>query len=617
MSVGFHGKMLQVDLAGGAISNLEISDREVGTYFLGSGLSAKLLYDDLDPAVDPLAPESPLIFLCGLFTGSPLPGTTKVSVCGRSPLTGIWNEAIAGGHWPTELRRTGFDGIRLIGKADAPAYLYLSNDEVSLRPATDLWGLDTYQVERALRPAIGKKAKIAAIGPAGERGMPIASILFDAPISRVAGRGGLGAVMGSKNLKAIVVEGDPRCRVEVADLEGLKERLRKDSEVVREKTKALRMVGTSGGVTAVELYGDLPVKNWQLGAWPEGAEKITGQTVQPVYLDKHYACYACPTRCGKIYRHEEKELYGHGPEYETLGMLGANCLNDDAEAIVEANELCNRYGVDSVSAGGAISFAIEAYERGLLDASDTGGTPLDWNGSTVVHLVHEIGRATDIGKLLGQGTRRAAETLGGIAPELAVHTKGLEYPAHDPRGHVSMALNYVTAVRGACHLEGLTYFLDRGVQVPDFGYLDAPDQFDSDDKPPIVVNMQNYLSVFNPLGICKFMFIGGVGPSTIAEWLRLYSGIDLGMDGVLEVGERLFNLKRMYSCRLGISRKDDVLPPRLYAEAKPDGKAKGVLPNLGKMLHEYYQLRGWRQDGIPSDEKLAALGIGIPDTPRR
>jgi len=611
MTVGFHGKMLAVDLTGGATERLDISTEDVATHFLGSGLAAKLLYEALDPAVDALAAESPLLFLCGLFTGSPLPGTTKVSVCGRSPLTGIWNEAIAGGHWPTELRRTGFDGIRLVGRAETPVYLYLSNDEVALRPAGDLWGLDTYALERALRPAIGKKAKIAAIGPAGEHGLPIASVVFDAPVSRIAGRGGLGAVMGAKHLKAIVVDGDPRCRVDIADLEGLKQRLRQDSEVVREKTKALRIVGTSGGVTTVEHNGELPIKNWQLGAWEDGAERITGQTIQPEYLDRHYACYACPTRCGKIYRHEERELHGHGPEFETLGMLGSNCLNDDPEAVIEANELCNRYGLDTISTGGAIAFAIEAFERGILGPSDTGGKQLGWNGATVVDLVHQIGTASGIGALLGQGTRRAAAEIGGTAPVLAVHTKGMEYPAHDPRGHVSMALNYATAVRGACHLEGLTFFLDRGVQVPDFGYLEAPDQFESDDKPPIVVNMQNYMSVFNPLGICKFMFIGGVGPSTIAEWLRLYSGIDLGTRGVLTVGERLFNLKRMYDCRLGIRREDDVLPPRLR-ESKPDGAAKGVVPNLEKMLPEYYELRGWRPDGVPSSEKLAELGIAEP-----
>ncbi len=607
---GLHGKLLEVDLTSGRVGDLAIDGDRVARYLLGSGLAAEMLYRELDPAIGPLDPASPLLFLCGLFTGSPLPAASKMSVCGRSPLTGIWNEATVGGHFPTELRRTGYDGVLVRGQAERPVYLHLSPERAELRDAGALWGLDTYALEQRLRPELGRKAKIAAIGPAGERGVGFAAVVCDAPVSRLAGRGGMGAVMGSKRLKAIVADGDPKLRPSVADPDRFKRLLKPDSEAVRGGTAGLRAFGTSGGVRTVEMNGELPIKNWQLGSWRDQAIALTGQTIQPRFLDRHYACFSCPIRCAKIYRHEPRELHGHGPEFETLGMLGANCLNDDPEAVVEANEWCNRYGLDSISTGSAIGFAMEAFERGAIGLADTDGVPLAWGGETVVRLVHAIGRGEGLGVLLGRGVRAAAAEMGGVAAEYAIHTKGMEYPAHDPRGHVSMALGYATAVRGACHLETLSFFLDRGVALPDLGFVEPPDPHTSADKPPIVVDMQNYMSVFNPLGLCKFLFLGGVGPSKLAEWVDAYAGLDLGMAGVLEIGERLFNLKRLYDCRLGISRKDDVLPPRLFAHARPDGVSRGVLADLGNMLDHYYRLRGWTPEGIPGADKLLALGLG-------
>lgn len=609
MNYGFYGRILHIDLSNGKTETVSFDADAVRKWFLGSGLAAHMLYDDLDPELDACDPAAPLMFMSGLFTGAFLPASTKVSVCGRSPATGIWNEATAGGHWPAEFRRTGWDGIIFVGRSERPVYLWLTKDRVELRPAEDLWGLDTYDLEIRLRPVIGDKAKVAAIGPAGEQGQAIAGVIFDAPISRAAGRGGMGAVMGSKQLKAIVVQGDAKTRVEVADKKALSRLLKANGDDLRKRTLGLREFGTAGGVPTVEKNGELPIRNWQWGSFKEGARKLSGQEMHPLYFDKHYSCFACPIRCGKIFKDEARDLGGHGPEFETLGMLGSNCMVDNAIDVIEANELCNRYGLDTVSTGSVIAFAMEAAERGLLSSADTDGFQVGWNGETVLYLTHRIGLAEGIGRLLGQGVRKAAADLGGIAPEFAVHTKGLEYPAHDPRGHVSMALNYATASRGACHLEGLTFFLDRGVQLPDFGYMTPPDPHDSKDKPPIVVNMQNYMSVFNPLGMCKFLFVGGVGPSSIAEWLNGYCGFDTDMAEVLEVGERLVNVKRMYNVRFGISRKDDITPPRLFAEARPDGASAGVLPDLGKMLHEYYTLRGWSPLGIPTAATLNRLGL--------
>ncbi|MBI4679160.1 MAG: aldehyde ferredoxin oxidoreductase family protein [Elusimicrobia bacterium] len=606
---GFFGRLLSVDLSTGTSRVVEFGTADARKHFLGSGLAAKILYYDFPNDMDPLDETAPLLFISGLFTGGTLPGTSKLSVCAKSPLTGIWNEATVGGHWPAEFRKTGFDGVILTGRCPELSILHMTKAGVAFQPAAGLAGKDAYEAGSALTAKFAGRAKVAVIGPAGEVGLPIASIMFDPPITRVAARSGIGAVMGAKRIKAIVVEGDPSVHLPIARPDELKAELKADIEEIRKNTVGLTNFGTSGGVEAVEKYGDLPIRNWQLGSWPEGAKKICGQAMQPLMLDKHYSCYACPIRCAKIYKNDRLGLHGHGPEYETIGMLGANCLNDDPEALAEANEWCNRYGIDTISAGAIAAFAIEAYERGIITKKDTGGLGLGWDGKTVVALVHKIGRQEDIGLTLGLGVKRAAEKLGNNASELAVHTKGLEYPAHDPRGHVGMALNYATACRGACHLEALTYFLDRGIPAADFGYTTPPNPHLSSDKPPIVVNMQNYLSVFNPLGMCKFLFVGRVGPKKIARWLQLVCGWDATMEEVLLTGERLFNLKRMYNVKLGVSRKDDILPPRLFAEAKPDGSAKDVLPDLGSMLHRYYKLRSWTADGIPTKEKLATLGI--------
>lgn len=609
MIYGMMGKALYVDLSSKKSTVAEISECDVKKFFLGSGLAAKMLYCQFDNRIEPLDERNPLLFISGLFTGGPLPGTSKLNVCSRSPLTGIWNEATVGGHWPAEFRRTGYDAIVITGRAAQPLYIFITSEGVEFRDAAHLSSKNTYETGDILRKELPDRAKIAAIGPAGEKLVPISSIIFDPPKSRVAARGGVGAVMGSKNLKAIAVLGDGKNRLPIAHPDELKEELKVDIEEIRKNTTGMTNFGTSGGVEAVELYGDLPIRNWQLGAWKEGAKKVCGQAMQPVFLDQHYSCYACPIRCGKMYKIEKDGIYGHGPEYESIAVLGPLVMNDEPEYIIRANEWCNRYGLDTISAGSAAAFAIEAFEKGIISEKDTGGLRLDWNGESMLQLIHRMGRGEDIGLIIRQGVKRASEILGGNSAEFAVHTKGLEYPAHDPRGHVGMALNYATASRGACHLEGLTYFLDRGIPAADFGYTTPPNAHSSDDKPPIVFNLQNYLSVFNPLGMCKFLFLGRVGPRKIARWLNLFCGWDFDMDTVLQAGERIFNLKRMYNVKLGVSRKDDILPPRLFAEAKPDGSAKDVLPDLGNMLYRYYQLRGWSKDGIPSEEKLRELDL--------
>jgi len=614
MPAGYHGNILSIDLTSKKITKKEISRNDVQKFFLGSGMAAKILYDDLDPSTGPLDPENPLLFLAGLFTGTMIPTACKLSACAKSPLTGIWNEATVGGHWPSALRSTGYDGIMLTGKSEKPVYLFISDEKTEIRPAEHLWGKDTYETDEILTKENGNGVRIACIGQAGENLSRIASIACDGIISRQAGRGGIGANMGSKNLKAIVCSG--KKRIEIADADGLRELLKTEIPKIKENTKALHEFGTGGGAPAVEAFGDLPIKNWLLGEWKEDIQKISGQRVRETVFEKHYACYSCPIGCGKIVKGELSgygNFHGRYPEYESVSLLGSNCLNNDLNLLCYCVELCNRYGMDVISAGNVLAFAMECFEKGKITKKDTDGLEIKWgDAKTMVTLLHQIGKREGFGgKYLIDGVVKAAGRLGKNTIEYAVATKGLDYPGHDPRGHVSMALNYATAVRGGCHLEGLTYFLDRGVKCPDLNYTTPPNQFDENGKPKIVFDLQNFLSVFNPLGLCKFLFLGGVGPKMIALWIEKACGwTPFTMEDLLKTGERLFNLKRLYNVRLGISSRDDKLPKRLLT-AKPDGKAKGIVPQLDKMLSEYYQLRDWSEEGTPGTARLKELALDI------
>ncbi|MDD5557628.1 MAG: aldehyde ferredoxin oxidoreductase family protein [bacterium] len=612
MPYGFWGRMLTVDLTTGALGELSVREDDARNYFLGSGLAARILSDGLDVARDPLDPASPLLFIRGLMNGITLPGCSKFNVCARSPLTGIWGESAAGGHFHQQFTATGWDGVLFTGASPGPVYLWIDDDTAELRDASRLWGLDTFETEERLKAETGGKAIVACIGPAGERGVKFASIMFDGIVARAAGRCGMGTVMGSKRLKAVVVRGTRK--LPLADPEGLKGELKGQIPVMMEATKGLRDFSTAGGIEAVELHGDLPIRNWYLGSWREATRKIAGQAFIPKTLDRHYACYGCPIRCAKIIRVDAgpyAPLHGHAPEYETLAGFGAMCLVDDYEAIMAANERCNRLGMDTISCSAAVAFAIECADRGAVGPAETGGTALSWgNGPAVVELVSRIGaRDGEFASLLGEGVRAASERIGKGSAGWAVHTKGLEYAYHDPRAFTSMAANYATANRGACHLEALSYFLGRGIPLADMGYTTPPDPHSNEGKGRICYDTQNYQGLFNPLGLCKFLFLARVGPRWISGWLNRITGWDTTMEEILRTSERLINLKRMYNVRLGVRRKDDILPPRLATHARPDGGAAGVLPDLERMRAELYALRGWDADGVPTPETLARLGL--------
>jgi len=610
----YAGKLLRLDLSSGTQHIEPVDDADVRQYLLGSGLAAKIYYDEMDPDLDPLDPASPLLAFTGLLTGTYSPTGCRSTWCGRSPLTGIWNEANMGGHWGAELRFAGFDGLIVTGRAPEPVYLWIHDGQAEVRPAGHLWGLDHFETFDKLRAETDPKAQLACIGPAGENLVRFANVMQGGQgHARTAGRGGMGALLGSKNLKAIVVRGTDKPTY--PDQAAFRSFVREINQHIKINSVGMSQLGTAGGVPATELTGDMPLKNWTLGNWKDEAARISGQRIAETIFERHTHCFACPIGCGKTVKIEDGPyagVQGHGPEYETLAGFGGNCQCDDLNAISRMNDLCNRYGMDTISTSSAIAFAMEAYEKGLLSREDTGGIDLVWgDAGAMIATIHAIARREGLGELLARGVRAAARQLGPGAEACAIHVKGMEIPYHDPRAFVSMAASYATAVRGACHLEGLSYWLGYGVRFDVYGWYN-PEEYDPHDsagKGQVAADFQDYMAVYNPLGICKFIAKGKVEPQHIADLVNAAAGWDWTAADLLQTGERLFNLKRLINLRLGITRADDTLPQRLLTEPRPSGGAAGVLPDLDTMLAEYYRVRGWTPEGVPSAARLEALGL--------
>jgi len=602
-------RIINIDLTKNIISIQKLEEYLFRNYLGGSGLAAKLLYDELHIELPPLHSDSPLLFVSGLLTGTPVPTACKLSICAKSPLTGIWSEATVGGTWGAELKFCGYEGIIIRGKTDKPVYLYITPEEIKIKDAQEIWGQDTFNTSQNLKEKHGSEIKIASIGQSGENLVNISSIVIDAPHYRLAGRGGLGAVMGSKNLKAIIVKGS--LKPPVKNPLALKESLKVDRQNIRHYTEGLHKLGTAGSVEAREYTGDLPIKNFARSRWP-GASKITGQVIVDKIFKKHYACFACPIACGKEVKIKIPPFVVHGPEYETVAAFGSLCLNDNLDSIVEANDLCNRYGIDTISLGVSIAFAMEANQKGLLDQENFKDMNLKWGESqSIIKIIHQVAKNEGSGRLLGQGVRLFSKKVGKNSEEFAIHAKGLELPLHDPRAYTGMALSYATANRGGCHLESLSYAIESGIPLEDLGYGEDNilNPHTSVGKAELVVQLQNYMNVLNALGLCKFLLYGRIGPTKVTEWLNYVTGWNLTPQELLTIGERLHNLKRRYNVRLGINRKDDTLPIRLLTLARNAGMAAGVLPELDQMLEEYYQLRGWNEKGIPTEKKLKELGL--------
>lgn len=605
---GYIGKYLLVDLSAGSIGQFELPDEVLRSYIGGCGLGAYLFRRFASPLDDPLAPNMPLMFLTGPLTDTPVPCSGRHSVVAKSPLTGIWGEASSAGRWGSQLKRAGFDGIVLIGRAQRPRCLVVEDGNAKLLDASALWGLDTYETSQRIAELHGDRFVTACIGPAGENLVRLACIMSDGKDARAAGRGGLGAVMGSKNLKAIAVSGSRKAPL--ADEAQLRESVRKLASMIAKNGSGLREHGTASGTIALEMSGDMPSHNWKGGRWQKGAQLISGMELSRRYLKKPTFCERCIIGCGRDIEISDGPyagVSGSGPEYESVALLGALSDIDDLAALCYANELCNRYGMDTMSTGSVIAFAREAYERGFIDEA---GLDLRWgNAESMIELIKMIANKQGLGRLLGMGVRAASGELGEGTREFAIHVKGLEMPAHDPRAFQSVGLGYATSNRGACHLQAWSGIFENRMTMPSLGYTEPMNRFSPEGKGKLVYDMQNLMCMFDSLTICKYLLFGGVKVPELVAWLNMATGWSMDQSEFMEAGERIFNAKRLFNVVCGVSRADDALPERIRTQPKPEGDSAGHLPQLDQMLKEYYAVRGWDDTGRPSHELLERLGL--------
>ena len=607
---GYWKKILEINLSAGKISTLVPEEALYSDYLGGSGIAAKLLYDLTDEKTDPLGEENPLIYMTGPFTGTRVPTSGRHQITAKSPLTGIFGEGDAGGAWGAMLKKAGWDGIIITGKAQSPVYIVIENEHVRIEDAQKLWGRSTFDTEDAIRELHGKKTEVSCIGPAGERLTPVASIAQGGEDARMVGRCGLGAVMGSKKLKAIAVIGDKN--VPIADPERFDRQQKAILPQIVENTKAMNLLGTAGGTVGAEKSGDLPIQNWRRGGWSE-VEQIGGQRMADTILKKNYYCSSCPIGCGRHVEITEgayAQVCGAGPEYETLGMMGGACLVSDLNAITYAADLCNRAGLDTIEAGSAIAMIMECYEQNLISLEELDGIDAAWGSATaLVELTRKLCDSEGVGKLLGLGVRGIAQKLGKGSEEYAIHVKGLALPAHDPRCFNSMAVGYATSNRGACHLQGASYFFEKTATMPELGYTQPQAKHEEKGKGKLNFHAQNIMAILDSLKMCKFALYGGVHLKEMREWIASVIGREISQEELLAIGERIYNLKRMYNVRCGITAKDDTLPERILKTPRKDEGTGEYLPSLDNMLKEYYQERGWDSNGIPSKETLLRLGL--------
>jgi aldehyde:ferredoxin oxidoreductase len=587
---GWMGKMLDVNLTTGEIVTRPL-DMEMARQFLGGrGLGARMLWNEVAPEVAPLSPGNVLIFAGGPLTGTGYQTSNRFSVSTKSPLTGTVLDANSGGFWGMQLKKTGYDVLIVRGKAAKPVYIEIRPDSVTLKDAQPLWGKVVSETTQVLGQNNNRR-NVLCIGPAGENLSRIAAIMNDG--ERSLARGGPGAVMGSKNLKAIVVEG--KDRPEIVDQERFKFMLYETRKLLRASpltSQALPEFGTVVMMNVVNNIGALPTRNHRQAQF-EGAEVISGEMLTEKYLVKNSACWACPIGCTRISKTDKVE--GEGPEFETTWAFGAQCGIDDLPAIIEANHLCNEMGLDTISVGSTIACAMELSELGLLDSDLRFG-----RAEILAPTVEAIGYRRDMGAELADGSLRLAKKYG--RPDLSMSSKGMELPAYDPRGMQGQGLLYATSNRGGCHMRGNML----GLEV--LGLPKLIDRFQVQGKSSYVILHQNTAAAIDSLVICKFTNMG-VAEEYFARTLSAVTGVNYSTGDLIKVGERVWNMERLYNLREGFTNADDTLPPRLLNEPVPDGPSKGWVSKLEPMLKEYYRARGWDENGLPKPHKLAELGL--------
>jgi aldehyde:ferredoxin oxidoreductase len=587
---GWTGKILDINLTTETIEETSLNMEMAKLFLGGRGLGARLLWDLVGPEVDPLSRENVLIFATGPMTASGAQTSNRFSVSTKSPLTDTILDANSGGWWGMQLKRTGHDVLIVRGKAEKPCWIEITNEQTKFHSASELWGKGVFETTEFLGQNNNKR-NVLCIGPAGENLSLMAAIMNDR--ERALARGGPGAVMGSKNLKAIVVEGKERNQP--ADKEKFRFMLYETGKLLKASpltSQALPEFGTSVVMNVVNEIGALPTRNFQQSQF-EHADAISGEALADSILVKNQACWACPIACTRISKTKTGE--GEGPEYETAWSFGAQCGVDDLEAIFEANMVCNDMGMDTISVGNTIGCAMELSERGLIDTELKFG-----RADLLAETVRDIALRCGLGDEMAEGSFRFAKKHG--VPEISMSAKKMEMPAYDPRGMQGQGLLFATSNRGGCHMRGNML----GPEV-----LALPrliDRFANQGKAGIVANHQNTSAVVDSLVLCKFTNMA-VSVEFFARLLTAVSGIDFSADDLMKVGERTWNIERLYNLREGFTKTDDTLPKRMLEEPVPAGPSEGHTVRLDSMLEEYYQFRGWDENGVPKEAKLEELGL--------
>jgi len=599
----YHGKVLVIDLTSQEVRVDELSPSLLKGYLGGVGLAARLLYQYSSPGADAFSPDNPLVFASSALAGTIIPAASKHAVATKSPLTGLIGDSLSSSFWSLALKRTGFDALVITGAAAGPTYLFIDNNIVHFKKAEHLWGQGSPETERRIKSEIGdSRVAVATIGPGGENLVRYACITND--INRQAGRTGTGAVMGSKKLKAIALRGTRPIKVH-----NLEEVERIGLELLQraqgKSTEKYRVLGTPANVLALNLLSALPTKNFQQSSFDK-ADNISGEKFAERYLTKVVACATCPVACGHIYRVADGEYAGTQWEidYESLYALGPLCGIDDIPGILKAAELCDHYGVDTISAGSCVAWAMECFEKGLLSKEDTEGIELTFgNHEALIDVIEKIGQRSGIGVLLADGVRLASAKLGQGSEHWAMHSKGLEIPGYDPRAMKTLALGFAVGLRGACHNRSPAYEVDTSGQINRFK--------DEPGRGTLVTAQEDFAAVFDSLIICKF--IRKCFNDFYSEMADLYSqatGLEMTPSELKATGERINNIKKAFNIREGWQRSDDWLPPRVFQDPVTEGEGKGTVVSdegLKLMITDYYQARGWTEEGLITDQKLKEL----------
>ena len=593
--------ILTINLSTGQIGDYTIPQEWVNDYIGGPSLSARILYDYLHASLEPLTPDAPLLCLVGPLTGSAGPATGRFTVSGKSPATGLWAESNIGGFWGPELRQAGWDGVWITGKAERPVYLSILDEKLEIRDAHHFWGQDTYEIQDNIKSELAiPGTRVLGIGPAGEAQIPFSLLLCDH--GRVAGRTGLGAVMGAKNLKAMAVRGHGKIPIANPDVF---HPLRSETNRALKNDALSRVVndlGTAGAADYFDYLGTMPKKYYSAGVL-ENSHLLSGASIKETILVGKSACHGCVIACGRVVALDDGKKR-KGPEYETLVGFGANLGITDTRAITMMGEMCDRYGLDTISTSGVIGLAYKLFEMGIITLRETNGLSLNWgNEQSAIRLIHLIVRREGFGSILSQGARALARYYG--VEDEAVQVNGLEVAYHDPRGSSGMAIVYATSPRGACHNQSDYFLVDIGQNEESIG-IEFYDRHAGAEKAANVARHQNWRTVNNSLITCIF---GNVPPADVAELVNSASGSNYSLTDLMTCGERAWNLKRMINHRLGLTRANDLLPKPLLRPLS-DGGAAGFAPEFDSMMTAYYQARAWNPDtGIPTTAKLKSLGL--------